>query len=126
VEEGAAMSRILTLHLDEFCLEALTQSARRWKGSAGWMMSLAARYYLANRGARTAWRMPRFRLMGDTRRGTPVYVRLDDRIWPALDAEAELQGVTAAELGEHAVLYFLADLDRGAPRALALRPFCRN
>jgi hypothetical protein len=107
------MSRILTLHLDEFGREALAKHALRRKSSASAVLSSAVRHYLTDREAgRAAWGMPRFRRPGDTRRGSRVDVRLEDKAWRALEAEAERQGVTAAELGEHAVLYFLADLDR--------------
>jgi hypothetical protein len=107
------MPKILTLHLDEFGRKALAEHVRLRKCSAASVLSAAARHYLADRpAARIAWRMPRFGRLRDRRRGSRVDVSLDDQVWRALEAEAMLQGVTTAELGEHAALYFLADLDR--------------
>jgi hypothetical protein len=111
--EKPAMPRILTLHLDEFGRKALAEHGRLRRCSAASALSAAARHYLADREAgRIGWLMPRFRRFGDVRRGARVDVSLDDQLWWALEAEAALQGVTTAQLGEHAALYFLADLDR--------------
>jgi hypothetical protein len=107
------MPRILTLHLDEFGRKALAAHVRLRKCSAASVLAAAAQHYLADReAARVAWRMPRFRTLGDSCLGSRVDVSLVDQVWRGLEAEAVLQGVTTAELGEHAALYFLADLDR--------------
>ena len=107
------MPRILTLHLDEFGRRALAEHVRLRECSAASVLTAAAQHYLADReAARTSWRMPRFRRLDDRRRGSRVDVSLADQVWRALEAEAGRQGVSTSELGEHAALYFLADLDR--------------
>jgi hypothetical protein len=69
-------------------------------------------YYLGSReDARVGWRAPRFR-------GGPGNVRaegvaVDDETWAALEAEAGRQGVPPGRLAEHAVLFYLADLESG-------------
>jgi hypothetical protein len=111
--QGAAITRILTLRLGEFSQRALAGHARLREETASSALRSAVRHYLAERDAqRTAWRMPRFRRLHHTPPGCRVDLPLDEKAWEALEAEAERQGVTASELGEHALLYFLADLDR--------------
>jgi hypothetical protein len=108
------MTPSLMLHLDEFGRTALAGYARRSSGSADAVVRVAALYYLADRDAgRTAWRVPYLRRLGSWQDGEELMVGLDSETCRALEAEAGLQGVTAAELAEHAVLYFLADLDSG-------------
>jgi len=107
-------TKTLTLHLDTFGREALADCARRQGGSPSSVVRAAALHFLADRGAgRPAWRLPRFRRLEIVPEGSPVRIDLDEEILRELDAEAEVQGVTAAQLAEHALIYFLADLDGG-------------
>jgi hypothetical protein len=69
-------------------------------------------YYLGSREeGRSGWRAPRFRDESKHARGEGVAV--DDETWASLEAEAERQGVTPGRLAEHAVLFYLADLESG-------------
>jgi predicted transcriptional regulator len=107
------VTRDLTLHLDEFLRGALDGYARERHDSPSSIVRMAALYWLADRDSgRTAWRAPRFRrdagLSGESMR-----VGVDDETWQALEEEALRQGVDAELLAEHALLYFLADLDSG-------------
>jgi predicted DNA-binding ribbon-helix-helix protein len=107
------MTHSLTLHLDEFLQDALEDYARERHGSASSVVRLAALYWLADRGGdRPAWRVPRFRRDAAVA-GAEVGVALDDDTWAALEEEARQQGLRPELVAQHAVLYFLADLDSG-------------
>jgi predicted transcriptional regulator len=107
------VTRQLTLHLDGFLQDALDGFARERDGSPSTVVRMAALYWLADRDSeRPGWRAPRFR-RGGGRSGESVRVALDEDTWGALEEEARRQTVDAELLAEHAVLYFLADLDSG-------------
>jgi hypothetical protein len=107
------MTPLLSLALDEFGASALEQQAERFSVAPGELASRAARYYLSDRGSgRLALRVPRL----EAARRKPalrLMVELDGDRWRELEAEATRQGVSVEALLEHAVLYFLADLDSG-------------
>jgi hypothetical protein len=104
----------MTLRLDHFGKMVL--AARLGRGaSSDAVVSEAARYYLADRGSgRLAWRVPRFLAAGEP--DEPAEVELDDDTMAGLAREARRQGVARSRLAEHALLYFLADLDSGRAR----------
>jgi hypothetical protein len=103
----------MTLHIDRFGREALDAYSSRAGSPARSVVRTAALYYLADRGLdRPAWRIPRF--SREVLPAGPVLeVELDDRTFRTLEHEALRQGVAAERLAEHALLYFLADLDSG-------------
>ena len=108
---GAEMG--VTLRLDHFGKKAL---AARLRGGASRdaVVSQAIRYYLADRGSgRLAWRVPRFLDSGERDESPGTEVKLDDDTMAALEREARRQGVDPGRLAQHALLYFLADLDSG-------------
>jgi hypothetical protein len=102
------------LTLGKFALEALAgeplRSAEQAHLSADW----AIRYYLSDkRAARPEWPFPEFlRHNGDIEKPQFV-VSVEGDLWRLLEQEAELQGVPAEDLAQHAVLYFAADRDAG-------------
>jgi hypothetical protein len=107
------VTRSVTLHLEEFLQDALHGYATQQHDSPASVVRLAALYWLADReSARPSWRAPRFR-RGAPAGGETVQVGLDEDTWQALEDEGRRQGVDAGVLAEHAVLYFLADLDSG-------------
>jgi hypothetical protein len=107
-----AMTRNVTLHLDEFGQQSLDRLMHEGEGSPAAAFRTAALYYLADRDSgRPAWRAPRFR--SKTHSGGGLRVVLDDDTWAALDEEADRQNVGTEELVVHALLYFLADFDSG-------------
>lgn len=107
------MSKSMTLRLDRFGRQALADFAEERRDSAGRVVRTASLYYLADRDSgRPAWRVPRF-LRSSPQAGARLRVDLDDETWDALVREARGQGVDPARLAEHALLYYLADLDEG-------------
>ena len=107
-----AMTRNVTLHLDEFGQQSLDRLTHEGEGSPAAAFRTAALYYLADReSGRPAWRAPRFR--SKTPSGDGLRIVLDDDTWDALAEEADRQGVGTEELTVHALLYFLADIDSG-------------
>jgi hypothetical protein len=110
-----AISRTVTLEMDDFGLETLTELAERQGASPSRLVTVAAQYYLADsEQARPEWRVPSF---AHERRPKPLHadlqVELDDATWGALVEEARRQGVDIGVLAAHAVLYFVADVDSG-------------
>jgi hypothetical protein len=105
------------LELDDFGKEALEAQVRAGS-SRDAVMRTAARYYLADRGSgRLAWRPPLFVRTGDRRARAVTDIELDQDTLEALEDVARRQGVAAHRLAEHALLYFLADLDSGRAAA---------
>jgi hypothetical protein len=108
------MTKSVRLYLDRFGQDALARFARRRRDSKGSVLRTATLYYLADEGARRpAWRVPRFLRPRAEARSAALELDLDDETWSALSEEADRQGVDPERLAEHAVLYFLADLDSG-------------
>jgi hypothetical protein len=100
------------LELDDFGREAL-EAQVRGGSSRDAVIRTAARYYLADRGSgRIAWGPPRF-ARRDHPAATVTDVQLDAETTEALEEEARRHGIPAPRLAEHALLYFLADLDSG-------------
>jgi hypothetical protein len=106
------MTKSMTLRLDPFGQQALSEFAEEHRDSASAVVRTASLYYLADRDSgRPAWRVPRFRR--DAPRGDSLDVNLDEDTFAALRDEAAGQGVDPSRLAEHALLYYLADLDGG-------------
>jgi predicted transcriptional regulator len=103
----------IRVKLDDFGMEALEGLARSGR-SRDAVIRAAIRYYVADRGnGRVAWRVPVFARRGQ--RGEPpgTDVELDDDTMEALEQQARRQCMAPGRLAEHALLYFLADLDSG-------------
>ncbi|MGH2846799.1 MAG: hypothetical protein ACRDL0_12405 [Thermoleophilaceae bacterium] len=107
--------RSTTLRMDTFGKEAVERYAAANGISPSAVMRDAALYYLAERESeRTAWRVPRFiRERGRPRGSEKLEIGVDDPTWDAIEQEALRQGVGAALLAEHALLFFLADVEAG-------------
>jgi hypothetical protein len=106
------MTKSMTLCLDSFGQQALSQSAEEHRDSASAVVRTASLYYLADRDSgRSGWRVPRF--ARDASSGDRFDIDLDDDTFAALRDEAASQGVDPSRLAEHALLYYLADLDAG-------------
>jgi hypothetical protein len=107
------MSKSMTLRLDRFGRQVLAEFAEERHDSAANVVRTASLYYLADRDSgRPAWRVPGF-LEAPPAGGDRIEVDIDDETWAALSDEARGQGVEPARLAEHALLYYLADLDSG-------------
>jgi hypothetical protein len=108
------VGRLLTLSLEEFGASTLEAEAERCSVSPAELGRRAVQYYLSDRGSgRMALRVPE--LSQEPGRKPAVQLRLDlDRdTWRELEEEAERQDVSVERLLEHAIVYFLADLDAG-------------
>ena len=108
------LQRSLTLSLEEFGASTLEGEAERYSVSPAELGRHAVRYYLSDRDSgRMALRVPR--LSEDPSRKPALELRLDldPHDWLELEEEAERQQVSVERLLEHAIVYFLADLDAG-------------
>jgi hypothetical protein len=105
------------LELDDFGKEALEEQLRSG-GSLDAVTRTAVRYYLSDReSGRVAWSPPRFVRSVDQPVKAATCVQLDEDTMKALEEEARRHGLAADRLAEHALLYFLADLDSGRAAA---------
>jgi hypothetical protein len=105
------------LELDDFGKQALEAQVRSGS-SRDALIRTAARYYLADRGSgRVSWRPPRYLRKGARRALAVTEVELDEETMEALEEEARRHSLPAARLAEHALLYYLADLDSGRAAA---------
>jgi hypothetical protein len=105
------------LELDDFGRQAL-EAQVRGGSTRDAVIRTAARYYLSDRGSgRLAWRPPRFVRSAEQTVGGRADVELDEDTMQALEEEARRQDLAAPRLAEHALFYFLADLDSGRAAA---------
>ncbi len=105
------MPTSIALHIEAFGQDALKATKSDSARSA--VVRTALVYYLSDRElGRAAWRVPAF-LGTAPNRGPELQVRLDEETVDALEEEAGRQQVSPERLAEHALMYFLADLDSG-------------
>jgi hypothetical protein len=105
---------LLTLSLEEFGASTLEGEAERLSVTPAELGRQAVRYYLSDRDSgRMALRVPRLSGGGAREPAMELELELDDDAWRELDEEAQRQGVSLERLLEHAVVYFLVDLDAG-------------
>ena len=108
------LQRLLLLSLEEFGASALAEQAERYSVTPAQLGRHAVRYYLSERDSgRMALRVPRFTQGAARDPALELKLDLDPDSWRELDEEAQRQKVSVERLLEHAMLYFLADLDAG-------------
>jgi hypothetical protein len=108
------VQRLLTLSLDEFGASTLEAEAERYSVSTTGLARHAVHYYLSDLDSgRMALRVPRLPQAGPRGPALELALDLDADSWNELDREAERQEVPLERLLEHAIVYFLADLDAG-------------
>jgi hypothetical protein len=106
--------RSLTLSLEEFGASTLEAEAERYSVSPVELGRRAARYYLSDRDSgRMAFKVPRLPQEPERRPALELSLDLDPDTWRELEEEAKRQEVSVERLLEHAIVYFLADLDAG-------------
>jgi hypothetical protein len=108
------VQRLLTLSLEEFGASTLEAEATRYSVSTAGLAGHAVRYYLSDRDSgRMALRVPRLSQPATRQPALELTLDLEPDSWNELDREAERQEVSVERLLEHAIVYFLADLDAG-------------
>jgi hypothetical protein len=108
------MARSVNLRLSEFTLYALVGERRSGIDEVGSSAIYALHYYLDGRNADAPnRRCPEFLPDVEGHGGVGLELTVDDDLWNSLEREAELQGVSPAQLVEHAALYFAARRDAG-------------
>lgn len=108
------MKRSVNLRLGEFTLYALTGEEQPAKDRFQASAARALRFYLSDREFGGAdWAYPGFLPDVEGHGGPGVELTVDDDLWSAFEREAERQGVSPAQLAEHAALYFAANWDAG-------------
>jgi hypothetical protein len=108
------LQRFVTLSLEEFGASTLEAEADRYSVSTTRLAQQAVRYYLSDRDSgRMALRVPRLSHERARQPALELTLDLDSNSWNELRQEAERQEVSLERLLEHAIIYFLADLDAG-------------
>lgn len=105
---------MVSVEVGEFAVEALAGEEGSGSRHVPGRISRAVQIYLADKGSgRPGWRYPGFlRHPEDARRET-VELEVDAGVWAEFEAEAVRQGVTVAQLTEHAALYLAAEVNAG-------------
>jgi hypothetical protein len=110
-DEGAE-ERQVEVAVSELAFEAL--AGKGADASVPVNIDSALRCYLGDRGTdRPAWPYPGFLRGSETQRDKQVALEVEEGLWREFSEEAERQGVTVAQLVEHAAFYFAAELDAG-------------
>jgi hypothetical protein len=106
--------RSLTMSLEEFGATTLEAEAERCSVSPAELGRRALQYYLSDRGSgRMALRVPRLAQESGRKPAAQLRLDLERDTWRELEEEAARQEVSVERLLEHAIVYFLADLDAG-------------
>ena len=116
------MKRCLQLELDQFGREAVGTEADVGGPALDALTREAVYYYVSDADSgRQGWRYPRFR-RGAAGGGEPfeVTVDADEATWRSFSEFAAAQDVSPSQLLEHALLYYLADVDAGRVTARIL------
>jgi hypothetical protein len=108
------LQRLLLLSLEEFGASTLEAEAERYSVTPAELGRHAVGYYLSDRDSgRMAFRVSRLPGGAPREPALELKLELDPDTWRELDDEAERQQVSVERLLEHAMMYFLADLDAG-------------
>ena len=108
------MKRQVSVSLSRLACEGLAGDEGSGEGHVPVRAVRAIRYYLSDKGSgRPGWKYPSF--MRGKAPGATVEVELsvDEDVWGSFEREAEAQAVSTERLAEHAVLYFVAEINSG-------------
>ncbi len=111
---GRALRQKETVVLGAFAVSSLGGASTEDSASLSSSLVQVIGYYLADQASgRDVWPYPDF--LGEDRGGRMVTLEIDidEGVWTSFSREAERQEVSASQLLQHAVLYFVADRDAG-------------
>lgn len=115
------MNRIVNLNFGDFTLHALAGEGGSVNDEVRASAVRALRFYLRDSDSgRASWPCPEFLSDVEGHGGAGLELSVDEGLWSSLEDEAERQGVSAAQLAEHAALYFAANWDDGRAAQLLL------
>jgi hypothetical protein len=106
------MTPSVTLTLEPFARETVERYAKAGYPYRSLLRSAVAYYLGQDWGDRSPWPVPQF-LDGPPAKGDRLRIDIDDGTWRALVDAAAAQGVSLESLAEHAVLFYVADLESG-------------
>jgi hypothetical protein len=105
--------RTVTVALGNLSLDALGALGGEKAGLQG-VVRQAVKCYLADESAdRAGWPYPDFRRGGEQDDGVEVQFSIGDAAWAEFVETADRQGVSTERLLQHAILYFIGELDSG-------------
>jgi len=103
---------IVTLALEPFARETLERYEKAGYTPHSLLRSAVAYYLSEDAEDRPAWRVPHF-LEGQPAKGRRSRFDVDYGTWRALVDAAAAQEVSLESLARHALLFYVADLERG-------------
>jgi hypothetical protein len=111
---GENVKRAVTVRLGRLASQAIAGDERSGNGQASSSASEAILCYLnAKHDGTPGWPYPRFLDRGARDENVELSLSIDDELWRALEDEAERQHISAAQMLEHALLYFASEFDAG-------------
>lgn len=110
---GENVKRSMTVSLGRLASQAIGGGENKGDGQTSARTARAIRCYLNARGSGAGWSYPSFLDKGRGGEGIRLKLRIEDGLWRSLEEEAERQGIGVAQMLEHAVLYFAAEVDAG-------------
>jgi hypothetical protein len=112
--EPDQMSRPTSVALSRLSLEALVGKDEVDPERAASSLNSAIRFYLSDRDAgQAAWPYPAFLRGSEVQEDVSVPLEVDEELWSAFAAEADVQDVSVQQLAEHAAFYLAAEIDAG-------------
>lgn len=110
--DGSVERQRVTVELSRLAFEALTGEGP--VAAAPQRMEDALFCYVGDRDTdRPAWPYPGFLRGAEKETDFEFEIELAGELWHSFAEEAERQGVTVAQLAEHAAFYFAAEMDAG-------------
>ena len=104
----------MKVKLSAFAAEALAGKPENGCTLASESVVRAVQYYLASKkGAGPGWAYPEFLRDRSGDKTVELELGIDESLWASLELEAEDHDISTAQLLEHAVLCYVADLDAG-------------
>jgi hypothetical protein len=108
------VKRRVKVQLSEFAVNALEGEDGEGSEHVPARVLRAIFYYLGERDAgRVEWPYPAFMRGAKAGELVELELKVEEKLWSALEEEAASQGVSTQELLEHAALFLAADVNAG-------------
>jgi hypothetical protein len=108
------MKRSVTTSIGSFASKALAVEGRSGSTPSSVSIERAIHCYLSDKeSAESGWRFPAFLRGREPVQAVELRVLVDEALWGSLEEEARRQEVDVRQMLEHAVLYFVAEVNAG-------------
>lgn len=108
------MKRSVTISLGSFASKALAAEGKNGRRPSSISVERAIHCYLNDKAsAGPGWRFPAFLRGRAPVEAIELHLEIDEGLWTSLEAEASSQDVNVQQMLDHAVLYFVAEVNAG-------------